>query len=295
MSRTWYLAWILVLALVVGNVWLWSVLGKVGVGDELRVVFLDVGQGDAIFIEAPNGNQVLIDGGPGKAVLRQLSAVMPWFDRSIDLIIATHPDADHISGLVPVLERYDVDYFMEPGVAADTGVYRTLMKTVGQEAGLEKMIARRGMRILLGTRNSELGTAEVYLDILFPDRDVSSLDSNDASVIARLVYGEASFLLTGDAPKKMEQYLVGLDGEQLAASVLKVGHHGSKTSTDPEFVSVVNPDYAIISVEKDSRYGHPHQATLDTLQKFKTKILNTATEGNIEFSTDGVGLETKTN
>ncbi len=284
MSRAWYLAWILVLALVVGNVVLWSVLTKTGEDDELRVVFLDVGQGDAIYIEAPNGKQVLVDGGPGKAVLRQLSTVMPWFDKSIDLVIATHPDADHIAGLVPVLERYDVDYFMEPGVEADTGVYRQLVKqidTLVTESKLEKILARRGMRIILWD--------QVYLDILFPDRDVSSLDTNDASIIARLVYGEESFLLTGDAPKKMEQYLVSLDGEQLATSVLKVGHHGSKTSTDPEFVSAVNPDYAIISAEKNSRYGHPHQVTLDTLEKLKIKILNMAEDGNIEFKTEGWG------
>src|SRR3989344_5178167 len=135
MSRSWYLAWILVLALVVGNAVFWSVLIKTGQGDELRVVFLDVGQGDAIYIEAPNGNQVLIDGGPGKAVLRQLSSVMPFFDKSLDLVVATHPDADHISGLVPVLERYDVNYFMEPGVEAETGVYRELERAVKAKVG----------------------------------------------------------------------------------------------------------------------------------------------------------------
>ncbi|MEA1929805.1 MAG: MBL fold metallo-hydrolase [Patescibacteria group bacterium] len=283
MSRCWKIAWVGVAVLLIGNILVWSAVAREERGGVLQVAFLDVGQGDAIYIEAPNGNQVLIDGGPGKAVLRQLPQVMPFYDKSIDLLIATHPDADHISGLVSVLERYQVDYFMEPGVESETGVYRALQEAV-QEEGLESVLARRGLRVNLDPERN------VYLDILFPDRDPKGWKSNDASIITKLSYGRHSFLLTGDAPKKMEQYVSELNAAGLAATVLKVGHHGSQTSSDQEFVSAVSPDYAVISVNANNRYGHPHQVVLDTLDQLKIKILDT-TEGNIQFETDGINLE----
>lgn len=260
------------------TVFVWFIVWDLSANSTLKVYFLDVGQGDAIFIEAPNRNQVLIDGGRNKALIRQLSEVMPFYDRSIDLVIATHPDLDHIGGLPFVLDRFSVGGFMEPGVEVDTLVYRTMEKTL-EEKGIPKIIARRGMRAVLDQ--------EVFLDILFPDRDVSGLEPNDASIVAKLSYGETAFMLTGDAPRKMELYLVSLDGNYLQSDVLKAGHHGSRTSSDLIFVGFVNPKYGIISAGRNNSYGHPYQEVLDVFDKLGVSVLSTADLGTIGFSSNG--------
>ncbi len=298
MSRRWKIAWLFVLVLIIGNVLVWSAAAREDRHGVMTVAFLDIGQGDAIFIEAPNGNQVLVDGGPGQAVLRQLGAVMPWYDRSLDLVLATHPDADHIGGLPEVLRRYTVSNFMEPGVTSDTGVYQELERVVGEQVAtkqLTKTLARRGMRIILTRGNRDQGSRtsrdEVYLDVLFPDRDPTGWETNTASIVARLVYDQQSFMLTGDSPVAIERYLMTLDGERLHSTVLKNGHHGSRTSSGPDYLALVNPEYAVISAGKDNRYGHPHAEVIAALEKLKIKILPTSERGNIKFKTDGQKLE----
>lgn len=260
------------------NLFIWQAVFAGERNGILTVAFLDVGQGDAIFIEAPNGNQVLIDGGANKSVLRQLSSVMSFYDRSIDIVIATHPDKDHIGGLIDVLERYKVEKILDPGLENDTGVYRSLQNSI-DEHGVSRTVARRGMIISLDEG--------VFLKILFPDRDVSNIDSNDASIIIQLVYGETEFLFTGDSPVKMERYVASIDGKALQSDVLKVGHHGSRTSSSEIFIGFVSPDYAIISAGKDNRYGHPHKEVIETLEQFEIKILSTYEEGTIVFESDG--------
>jgi competence protein ComEC len=246
--------------------------------DGLLVAFLDVGQGDAIFIEASNGNQILVDAGPNKKVLSELSKIMPFYDRSIDMIIESHPDSDHIGGMIDVLRRYKIGAVMETGVDSDTAVYKTLENLI-REKEIKKIMERRGMRI-----NLDKGA---YIDILFPDRGVEGWDTNDASIIVRVIYGNNSFLLTGDAPQKIENYLISLDGEKLKSNVLKLGHHGSKTSTSELFLGYVDPEYAIISAGKDNKYGHPHQEVIDELNQFKIPFLRTDEKGTIRIRSDG--------
>ena len=263
--------------LLIINILIWSViLGAQS--DKLTIAFLDVGQGDAIYIEAPNGNQVLIDGGANKKVLRELSKVMPFYDRSIDAIIATHPDKDHIGGLPDVLARYKVDIVLDSGKEGESATYKELYRLV-KEVGIENIQARRGMVIVLDD--------DAHLNILFPDRDVSGVESNTASVIAQLVYGETEFMLTGDSPKTIEEYLVMLDGENLESDVLKAGHHGSKTSSAESFLGNVAPKYSIISAGKDNKYGHPHEEVIDALNQFGSVILSTQDDGMIVFESDG--------
>ncbi len=247
----------------------------------LTVSFLDVGQGDAIYIEGPNGNQILVDGGAGPSVLRELGAVMPFYDRSIDAVVGTHPDKDHIGGLSSVLARYDVRFFIDPGLPNDTAAWRAL-ETAVRERGVERKTARRGMKVVLG--------GGAVLDILFPDRDMAGADTNDASIVARLSFSNQSFLLTGDSPKKIEEYLVRSNAEVLASDVLKVGHHGSHTSTGERFLAAVRPSYAIISAGKDNSYGHPHKEVLDLLARFGIHVESTAERGRITFKTDGKTL-----
>lgn len=245
--------------------------------DGLEVAFLDVGQGDAIFIQAPNGNQILVDAGQNRAVLRELSKVMPFYDRSIDMLIATHPDSDHIGGMPDILERFNVDYILESGAKSERAVYATLEKII-EEKNVNKILARRGMKINFGEG--------AYLLILFPDRDASGMDSNDASIVAKLIYGNTSFLLTGDSPKKIEQYIASLSPESLDVDVLKAGHHGSRTSTSEILLGYSSPDFAVISSGKDNRYGHPHQEVLGMLDKFGIKILRTDESGTIIMKSD---------
>ncbi|MBI4117927.1 MAG: MBL fold metallo-hydrolase [Parcubacteria group bacterium] len=280
-----YGRYLLLGVLLVANYFLWNAVIATDDNRILTVAFLDVGQGDSIFIEAPNGNQMLIDGGPsGQVVLRALSEVMPFYDRSIDGVIATHPDKDHIGGLSSVLERYDVSYFFEPGVEHDTGAYAGLLESVDVE-NAEHIFARRGMRIVLDD--------EVFLDILFPDRDPKSMETNDASVIAKLIYGETSFLLTGDTTKKIERYVASLDAKALDIDVLKAAHHGSKTSSDPILLGFASPAYAVISSGEGNSYGHPHKEVTDRLQQFGAEIVETAKVGTIIFESDGTNLKYK--
>ncbi len=244
----------------------------------LMVTFLDVGQGDAIFIQAENGNQVLLDGGVNKKVLSELGKVMPFYDRSIDMVVETHPDEDHIGGLADVLKHYSVELIMESGVDSGSAVYQEI-KNVAAEKGIKNILARRGMKI-----NLDKGA---YLLILFPDRDVSKLDSNYGSIVAKLVYGKNSFFLTGDSPAGIEEYLVSLDAKNLKSDVLKVSHHGSDTSTSEIFLGYVSPEYAVISVGKDNKYGHPRPEILERLKKFGAEILRTDENGAIKMKSDG--------
>jgi competence protein ComEC len=255
----------------------------------LTVAFLDIGQGDSIFIESPTGNQILIDAGPGRGVLREISKVMPFYDRSIDIVIASHPDADHIGGLPDVFDKYDIDLFMEPGVESENSLDDELEKVTKLE-GSKVVEARRGMVIEVG------GGAR--LEILFPVIDPRGMETNAASIVARLVYGENEFLLTGDSPVAIEDYLLGLECRAcqrpsltLEADVLKAGHHGSRTSTSLPFLAAVNPKYAVISSGKDNRYGHPHQEVLDNLERYGVQILRTDQDGRIIFESDGLNLK----
>ena len=248
----------------------------------LCVSFLDVGQGDATFIESPSGVQVLIDGGPGSNVLRQLAKHMRFFDRTIDVVVATHPDKDHIAGLVDVLLRYEVSTIVLTENNSATPAATQFESLVEQEDA-EIIYARRGQTFDLG-----MGA---LLTTLFPDRNPEDLESNTASIISRLTYGETSFVFTGDAPQSVERYLVSLYGIGLQSDVLKVGHHGSKTSTAETFVSAVDPDYAVISSGKNNRYGHPHQQVVDILDASDIETKNTAYSGSIMFRSDGNSVE----
>ncbi|MEK9131774.1 MAG: ComEC/Rec2 family competence protein [Patescibacteria group bacterium] len=268
---------ILAILLAVTTV-LWGVVLRESREGILTIAVLDVGQGDAIYIEAPNGRQMLIDGGPTRSMLSELSEVMPWYDRSVDVLLVTNPDKDHFGGFIDLLKSYTVDAVFESGTFPGTQVYTELEKTIA-DTGVKKIVARRGMTIWLDR--------DVTLSILYPDRDVSGLSSNDGSIVARLSYGNTSVMLTGDTTSGVEKWLTRLDGADLKSTVLKVGHHGSRTSTSPEFVGFVAPEFAVISDGARNRYGHPHKETLDTLTKFNVPVFRTDLQGTIVMHSDG--------
>lgn len=251
----------------------------------LEVSFLNVGQGDAIFIEGPTGIQMLIDGGRDRSVLRELGKRMGPLDRSLDLVVETHPDADHIGGLTPVFKSYDVGAFMSPGIPNITTPTQALEDAVAHEVILKPILARRGMRVDLG--------GGAYAEVLFPDRNVEQLETNTGSVVLRVVYGNTSFFLSGDSPEAVENWLVQLDGEELQSDVLKAGHHGSRTSTGEPLLSLADPEVVIISAGKDNSYGHPHKEVLERITTSGAKTLSTAEEGTITFLSDGENIRQK--
>jgi len=228
---------------------------------------------------------MLIDGGRSVSVLRRLSDVMPWSDRRIDVLVETHPDADHIGGFPPVLERYDVGVFIEPGIESSNAIDDEIRRLI-HEKGIESVIARRGMTVNFGD-----GTV---FHILFPDRDVSHLDDpNDASIVGRLVYGETSVMLTGDAPKSTEGLLVSLDGIRLKSDILKAGHHGSRTSSGEVFLRMVDPDHVIFSVGKDNTYHHPNEEVVSLFERLGIEALRIDELGTVGFESDGKKFKRK--
>ncbi len=244
----------------------------------LQVHFLDVGQGDAALIETPSGVQVLVDGGKDATVLRRLSSEMNFFDRTIDIVVGTHPDKDHIGGLIDVLKRYKVLKILTTENKGDTATSESYTKLKTRE-GAEILIARRGQTLHLD--------ASTTLQILFPDSDPTNMESNTSSIVFQLLYGSSTFMFTGDSPKSIEEYLVLTEGESLKSDVLKLGHHGSRTSTSELYLDEVQPKFAIVSAGKDNSYGHPHIEVTDLLFNKRVQILETAKEGTITMLSDG--------
>jgi competence protein ComEC len=250
---------------------------------KLTFAMLDVGQGDGLFIESPTGTQVMFDAGPARKILGPLQKIMSPFDRTINAVIITNPDADHIGGLLDVLKNYKVGAVFESGVLTDSKTYQNLKEEI-KNRNIPDILAKRGMRLDIG--------GGAVIDILFPDRDVSSWATNDGSVVARLIFGQTSAMLTGDAPAKTEKIILTENSKvQLHSTFLKVGHHGSRTATSFSFAKAVSPAYAFISDGKDNKYGHPHQETLNTLAQLGAKIFRTDLLGTIVMKTDGKSME----
>ncbi len=252
---------------------------------DLVVAFLDIGQGDAIYIRSPTGTEIIVDGGPDDSLVRALSKLMPFQDHAIDAIINTNPDKDHYAGFFDLLDRYSVGAFFLSGTHSKTSTYAALLqKADAHEVPLG--LAKRGMVFELG------GGASLY--VLFPDRDVSTWSSNEGSLVMKLVYGKTAVFLTGDSPQNIEKYLVQKEGAALGEAnehgetILKAGHHGSRTATSPELVAALHPAYAVISAGKKNDYGHPHKETLDTLTAARVPFMVTAVEGTIIFHSDGI-------
>lgn len=249
----------------------------------LLITFFDVGQGDAVFIEVPNGNQILVDGGPNDAVLAKLGRALPFWDKTIDLLILTHPHTDHLNGLLGVLRRYKVGMVLETGVLYATPQVKE-WNTLLKERGVRRIIAERGQKIDLGDG------AAIYLLAPFEKflgKRVSKI--NNASLVGRLVYGKNSVLLAADIEKDIERRLLYSSPQLLDSDILKVPHHGSRTSSLEEFLSAVSPQIAVIQVGRN-RYGHPSAEVLERLQEAGVEILRNDQEGDIKFASDGLRI-----
>jgi competence protein ComEC len=248
-------------------------------GDRLEVKVFDVGEGDAIFIRTPAGHKLLVDGGPsGRLVSEALGEELPFWDRKLDMVILTHPDEDHLAGLVTVLERYDVKEVVTNSQTIDTDTYAAWEQEI-EEKGIPCHTARSGEWVDLGEGAT--------LQFLWPPDDgfvTESDDTNDSSVVVKLAWGRASFLLTGDLEAAGENALLE-SGVDLQATALKVAHHGSAYSTSESLLKAVQPRVAVISVGADNIFGHPSPATLKRLDD--TIVYRTDQQGEVDFSTDG--------
>jgi len=240
----------------------------------LQVVFLDVGQGDSILIQKGT-KQILIDGGPsGKTELAKLGNYLPYFDREIELVIATHPDRDHIGGLVDVARNYKIGKVIATGAEKDTAIFKEW----------KDLLAFNKIETLEAMRKDEISFGGAILKIVSPDSpvDFAAGDANNKSIVARLDCENNSFLFTGDIESPAEKEILA-SGENIDADFLKVAHHGSKYSTSAEFLDAANPNEAVISVGADNSYGHPTEAVLDALEKRNVRIFRTDENGDIEY------------
>jgi competence protein ComEC len=243
-----------------------------------KVVFLDIGQGDSILLQ-DDTRQILIDGGPGTKVLERLGEELPWFDRRLEVVIATHPDQDHLEGLVHVIERYDVDLVVLPHIAHTTQLQDEWLERL-QEAVAAKQIAYR-----FAWRGEEIKLADMQVSILGPwaEGEAPAFDTtNNASVITRIDFHGMSWLLSGDAERAVERALVAIsDPHQLDVDVLKAGHHGSRTSTGAELLAATTPQVVVISAGHDNRFGHPHPEVVERLEPYD--VMRTDQSGSIRF------------
>lgn len=249
----------------------------------LEVYFLDVGQGDSQFVNTPDNRQIIIDGGPGDAVLGELGKIMSFSDRKIDIVVLSHPETDHMQGLVAVLNKYKVDYILQAGVERNSELFYEWHDVLNTQQ-------KQGAKIINVKAGDVIYVGPVVLEILAPFEDLSGINmeksSNETCVVARLSYGSNSFLFTGDIGFEIEAEI----GEDADCDVLKVAHHGSKYSTSESFLTATTPKIAVIEVGKNS-YGHPTIETLQRLAKFGIQTLRTDKSGTIKIVSNGDALQ----
>jgi competence protein ComEC len=255
--------------------------------EPLTVMFLDIGQGDATLIRSPGGRTMLIDGGNGTSDADNviLPALQAWGSDRLDVMVITHPDQDHIGGLSRVIEAVPVGQVVLTGQVHTTQTYEHLLTAI-RDKKLPAVRARGGMSLDF---DPALVTA-----ILGPtDALVESDDTNNASIVIRMTYSAVAFLFIGDAEETEESVILN-SGADVHAQILKVGHHGSRNSTSPDWLQAVSPQVGIISVGKNNRYGHPHPEVLQWLSQFGVKVYRTDQQGTISIVTDGTTYEVST-
>jgi len=253
----------------------------------LEVDFLDVGQGEAILIKTPAGQNILIDGGPDKTVLRRLAENLPWFDRQLDLVILTHPDDDHAAGLAAVAGRFKIKKFVYTALADESPGYLALLEEIKKQ-GISSVIIDRPQIINFDQA--------ARLEILSPTKSFAGQapkNINDSSIVSRLVYGKTAVLLTGDIETGAEEELLANDAP-VAAQAIKISHHGSDNGSGEALLSAVAPKIAIISVGADNTFGHPNRRVLKRLERLGAAVYRTDQQGTVRLFSDGATFSVKT-
>lgn len=239
-----------------------------------RVHVFDVGQGDSLLITSPSGKHILVDGGPDLSLVRHLARTLPFFDRTIDLLIITHPNTDHLAALPRIIEHYRVRAALLPPIFSDLPMYRDILAA----------LTKNNSRILRPTPDSDIRLGDgVVLDVLWPPVATQGewlQNANNTSIVLRAMYGKNSILLTGDIEKEAEMEILA-SGADLHTTILKVAHHGSTTSTSTGFLLASSPKMAIISAGRNNRYEHPHPSVMARLLRFGVATTTTAEKGTI--------------
>jgi len=268
-----------ILALLFENKYYYSGKGE--------LIFFDVGEGDSIFIKTPQNFTILIDGGPSKKIIYDFSEVLPFWNRKIDLVVLTHPHSDHLLGLNEVLKYYKVGEFWFTGVLTDDPNYHQLINLI-KEKNIPTKIIKMG-----DFKKFKDGS---YLEILWPQDSIYQRKVNDLnfySVVCRFRFGKNQFLFLADINDKVEKEI--LKKFNLDVQLFKVLHHGADDSILEDFVAKIHPDYALISVGKNNKFGHPSSKTLSLLEKYNVKILRTDQLGKIVFIFNNQGIEKEFN
>lgn len=251
-------------------------------GQKLKVYFLDVGQGASQLLVTPSGKTMLIDAGNNDKEQVMLDYMKQYHISKLDVVVGTHPDADHIGGLDKVIDQIPVETIYMPKVQSNTKTFESVLKSI-KNKGLKVKTAKAGLSWDLDD--------EVHVDMLAPTRSYD--DSNNMSAVVKVTYGQTSFLLTGDAESASEKDMIA-SGADLQADVLLVGHHGSNSSTTLSFLKKVNPKYAVIQVGKGNTYGHPKSAILSRLQKQGVEVFRNDRQGTVEVDSDGSSIQIST-
>ncbi|MDO8512935.1 MAG: MBL fold metallo-hydrolase [bacterium] len=269
----------LALIIIAGVVWAGVVKHP---APDFRMYFLNVGQGDATYLSFPDGQDALVDGGPGDRVLTELGQVMPFWDKDLDLVVVTHNHSDHISGLVGVLKRYQVNEIWLSGAIHTSNQYLEMLR----------LIKNKKIPVKIVEEGEEKYFDQVKVRVVYPDENWQGRkpeDQHEATVVTRWTYGKFALLLTGDLGTAQIERITS-SREIIKADILKVPHHGSATGLNKEFLEKISPKAAVISVGKNNSFGHPKQSILNLLKHYYIKTYRTDQNGRVEFESDGSGF-----
>ncbi len=259
--------------LSIGGFFGYKYLDRYYFSEKIQVIFFQINRGDASYIKTPHGKEILIDGGQDLSILSSLEKHRPFYDRHIDLLIITHPDSDHYYGLVEVLRRFSVDNVLLTGVKKDDPMYHKIF-TLAQE---------KNVQILYADRKKDFEVDNVFFDILSPLESIlkTERNDNDDSLVVKMSYQNKTILFTGDIEKKTEKILLN-SGVNLDSDILKIPHHGSKSSSSLPFIQAVSPEKIVYTVGTKNPFGHPHQEVVERYGKFELESFYT-TQGDVIF------------
>jgi competence protein ComEC len=251
------------------------------ISQPLNITIIDVGQGDAILVQSDNKN-MLIDAGPNSSSLNLVNSLTKMKINRFEVVVATHPHEDHIGGLDSVINKFDIDQVIMPQVSANTQTFNDVLQA----------IHNKGLTVTAPVPENNFTLGSALCAILAPNIP-SYEDINSYSIVMRVVYGNITFLFMGDAGLDSETDIIS-KGYSLNSDVIKIGHHGSSSSTSDELIKAVNPRYAVISSGQDNDYGHPHKETISKLNSAGVIIYRTDLNGDVTFSSNGTNLVVKT-
>ncbi|MDO5095057.1 MAG: ComEC/Rec2 family competence protein [Peptostreptococcaceae bacterium] len=248
---------------------------------ELEVHFIDIGQGDSMLVRTVGGKNMLIDAGSGKESDKLIDYLKVEGIKKLDVVIATHPDEDHIGGMARVIKDFEIGSFYMPNRVHNTASFEQMLLNL-KDKKVEVLPAHAGEKIPFDP--------DVELLVLNPDKR-EYINNNSYSIVTKLTYQNNSFLFTGDIDAVNEYNLLSDYYEQLDSDVLKIAHHGSSSSSSPDFIKAVSPAAGVISCGRDNNYGHPHAEVLKRLKGFGIPIYRTDEQGSIVFYSDGQNIE----